>query len=309
MTSNEQLSAPAADYQTTIRVKASPDAVFDALTTASGLAAWWNPVTGSGEAGGELRFIMNAPEPLVIGVDAATRPASVSWTVTDCPFLPDWIGTRPTFTITPVDRGTSELRFHHQGLSEELECIDMCTRSWNNYMTSLRDYLETGHGSPFGSPADKARREAQSTASASAESEVPTLPGNIEIIARFESAFRAGDQATIAELCHPGLVDHNPAPGHEPTLAGFSQKTAYFCSIFPDLEEDLQDIIASGDTVATRWVLTGSQQREFMGIPASGQTITVEGMNFYRLKDGRVTDIWAQFDGVAMMQQLGAIPA
>ena len=161
MTSSEQLAATPVDYQTTIRVKASPDALFDALTTVSGLAAWWNPASGSGEAGGELRFIMNAPEPLVIHVDEATRPTFVRWTVTDCPFLPDWIGTRPTFTITAVDGGTSELRFHHQGLSDELECIDMCTRSWNHYMTSLRDYVEVGSGSPFGSPADKARREAQ----------------------------------------------------------------------------------------------------------------------------------------------------
>jgi len=133
--------------------------------------------------------------------------------------------------------------------------------------------------------------------------------GNIEIITRFEHAFRATDQATIDELCDPGLVDHNPAPGHESTLAGFKEKAAFFVAIFPDLVEDLQDIIASGDTVATRWALTGSQQQEFMGIPASGQTIRVEGMNFYRLKDGRVTNIWTQFDGVAMMQQLGAIPA
>ena len=136
-----------------------------------------------------------------------------------------------------------------------------------------------------------------------------TLSDNIEIITRFELAFRQGDQATIDELCDPGLVDHNPAPDHEPTLAGFKHKTAYFCSIFPDLKEDLQDIIASGDTVATRWVITGSLQQEFMGIPAAGQAIRVEGMNFYRLKDGRVTDIWTQFDGAAMMQQLGAIPA
>jgi uncharacterized protein YndB with AHSA1/START domain len=161
MTTTEQLCATPADYQTTIRVKASPDALFDALTTVTGLAAWWNPATGSGQTGGELRFIMNAPEPLVIHVDEATRPTSVRWTVTDCPFLPDWIGTRPTFTITPVDGDTSELHFRHQGLSEELECIDMCTRSWNHYMTSLRDYLEVGRGSPFGSPADRARREAQ----------------------------------------------------------------------------------------------------------------------------------------------------
>jgi steroid delta-isomerase-like uncharacterized protein len=135
------------------------------------------------------------------------------------------------------------------------------------------------------------------------------LADNIEIITRFEHAFRAADQAKIDELCDQSLVDHNPAPDHEPTLAGFKQKVAFFKAVFPDLEEDLQDIIASGDTVATRWVVTGSQQLEFMGILASGQMIRVEGMNFYRLRDGRVTDIWTQFDGVAMMQQLGAIPA
>ena len=135
------------------------------------------------------------------------------------------------------------------------------------------------------------------------------MSDNIAIITRFEHAFRAADQATIDELSDPSLVDHNPAPDHEPTLAGFKQKVADFKAIFPDLEEDLQDIIVSGDTVATRWVVTGSLQQQFMEIRASGQTIRVEGMNFYRLKDGRVTDIWTQFDGVALMQQLGAIPA
>lgn len=135
------------------------------------------------------------------------------------------------------------------------------------------------------------------------------LPALTEIIRRFELGFRTADQAVIDELCDPSLVDHNPAPDHEPTLAGFKEKVAFFTATFADLEEDLQDIVASGDTVATRWVLTGCLQQEFMGIPASGQTIRVEGMNFYRLKDGRVTEIWTQFDALAMMQQLGAIPA
>ena len=132
---------------------------------------------------------------------------------------------------------------------------------------------------------------------------------NIEIIKRFELAFRANDQATIDELCDQGLVDHNIGHGLDGTLAAFKEKAAFFVGLFPDITEDMQDIIASGDTVATRWVVTGSLQQEFMGIPGSGQTIRVEGMNFYRLKDGRVTDIWTQFDGAAMMQQLGAIPA
>jgi steroid delta-isomerase-like uncharacterized protein len=135
------------------------------------------------------------------------------------------------------------------------------------------------------------------------------LSENIEIVTRFERAFRAADQATIDELCDPGLLDHNPAPGHEPTLAGFKEKVAGFKALFPDLEEDLQDIIAGSETVATRWVVTGTLQQEFMGIPATGQTIRVEGMNFYRVENGRVTDIWTQFDGLGLMQQLGALPA
>jgi predicted ester cyclase len=71
----------------------------------------------------------------------------------------------------------------------------------------------------------------------------------------------------------------------------------------------VQDIVAGGDTVATRWVVTGTLQQEFMGISATGQTIRVEGMNFYLLENGRVTDIWTQFDGLGLMQQLGAVPA
>jgi hypothetical protein len=59
------------------------------------------------------------------------------------------------------------------------------------------------------------------------------LSGNTEIIRRFEHAFRAADQATIDELSDPGLVDHNPAPGHEPTLAGFKHKVAEFKAAFP----------------------------------------------------------------------------
>ena len=61
------------------------------------------------------------------------------------------------------------------------------------------------------------------------------MANNVEIITRFEHAFRAADQEAIDELCDPGLVDHNPAPDHEPTLAGFKEKVVYMCSLFPDL--------------------------------------------------------------------------
>jgi uncharacterized protein YndB with AHSA1/START domain len=155
---SETPAETSADYRKTIRVKAHPGALFDALTTVSGLAAWWTPVTGSGDAGGELKFSMPSLEPLVIHVDEATRPTSVQWTVTDFPPIADWVGTRPTFTITPVEDGASELHFRHHGLTQDLDCIEMCTSSWNNYLASLRDYVELGRGRPLGSSEDTAWR-------------------------------------------------------------------------------------------------------------------------------------------------------
>ena len=135
----------------------------------------------------------------------------------------------------------------------------------------------------------------------------PSSP-NILVVTRFELAFRAGDHATMDELADPSFHDHN-APDGDPSLANFKKKVAGMVSIFSDLHEDLQDIVADGDTVATRWMLTGRQQAEFMGVPPSGQAIRIEGMNFYRVKNGLVTDTWTQFDGVALMQQVGALPS
>ncbi|HEX3592121.1 MAG TPA: SRPBCC domain-containing protein [Pseudonocardiaceae bacterium] len=149
------------DYQRTIRVRARPAALFDALTTTAGLTAWWTDASGDGDTGGELTFAFDPPQPCVMRVDEATRSTSVRWTVTECGFLPDWVGTRPAFTIVPVDGDASELRFRHHGLTGELECVDQCANGWNHFLQSLRQYAETGHGMPRGSSEDEARRKAR----------------------------------------------------------------------------------------------------------------------------------------------------
>jgi uncharacterized protein YndB with AHSA1/START domain len=140
-----------ADFQQTMLLQASADAVFDALTTVTGLSSWWTRTTGFGGVGGELRFYFDSPtEACVMQVDRADRPTRVEWTVTQCSFLPDWVGTRPTFTITPVGDDKAELHFRHHGLTPQLECIEMCTVGWNTYLASLRGFLHSGKGSPFG---------------------------------------------------------------------------------------------------------------------------------------------------------------
>ena len=151
------------DYRTTVRVQASADAVFRAITTTDGLTAWWSPATGSGTGGGELQFPMVAGHPpLLVRVDEATRPTTVRWTVTECTFMEDWVGTQPTFTITPLDDTSCELTFEHRGLNDDLDCKDMCSRSWDHFVgTSLRELAEGGPGAPNRSPRDLARRAAE----------------------------------------------------------------------------------------------------------------------------------------------------
>jgi uncharacterized protein YndB with AHSA1/START domain len=137
------------DYRTTLHIRADADAVFDAVTTTDGLGSWWTRATGSGETGGELRFFFSVPEPCVMRVDRADRPGRVEWTVTDCAFLPEWVGTRPTFTIVAGDERTT-VHFRHHGLNSALGCIEMCTDGWNTHLASLVRHLEDGAGSPFG---------------------------------------------------------------------------------------------------------------------------------------------------------------
>jgi hypothetical protein len=76
--------------------------------------------------------------------------------------MDDWVGTRPTFTITPIDDRACELTFVHLGLDDELECKDTCSRSWDHFVrTSLKELAEGGPGAPNRSPRDLARRASE----------------------------------------------------------------------------------------------------------------------------------------------------
>lgn len=134
------------------------------------------------------------------------------------------------------------------------------------------------------------------------------MPDNKAIIRRFEDAFAANDQAAIDELCSPDLVDHNPLPDQQPGLAGFKDAAAFYQTTFPQDGFELHQVIAEDDLVVTHWTVTATHKEEFLGVPATGKKVTAEGMNIYRLADGRVTDVWTQFDGLGVLAQIGGLP-
>jgi steroid delta-isomerase-like uncharacterized protein len=144
---------------------------------------------------------------------------------------------------------------------------------------------------------------------APAAKEVCQMPeDNKAIVHRFEQAFAANDVATIDQLCDPNLVDHNPIPEQKPGLSGFKETIAFYKTVFPDSRVEIHNIFGEGDLVATHWTVVGTHQAEFFGVPATGRQVRAEGMNIYRLAGGRITDVWTQFDGLGVMQQLGALP-
>ncbi len=83
-----------------------------------------------------------------------------------------------------------------------------------------------------------------------------------------------------------------------------------FRQAFPDFHSTIEDQIAEGDKVVTRWTMRGTHQGEFRGIAPTGEQITVTGIGIFRFSDeGKVVESWDNFDQLGMMRQLGAIPA
>ncbi len=71
----------------------------------------------------------------------------------------------------------------------------------------------------------------------------------------------------------------------------------------------VEDMIAEGDKVVTRYTEQGTQQGDFMGIPAMGRTVTITGIEIMRCADGKIAEQWIEGDALGMMHQLGVIPA
>jgi uncharacterized protein YndB with AHSA1/START domain len=139
-----------ADYTSQIHISATPEKVFDTLTTAGEFASWWAPAAGSAAEGGELRMTFDGiADPLLVTVKQATHPSTVIWRIESSPFMPELEGTTPAFTLSPSSDGGCDVLFRYGGLSPQLACYEGVKAAWEQYLPSLRDYLQAGTGNPY----------------------------------------------------------------------------------------------------------------------------------------------------------------
>ena len=88
---------------------------------------------------------------------------------------------------------------------------------------------------------------------------------------------------------------------------GFRHQWKQWVTAFPDLHFEIVDLIAEGDKVLTRWILTGTHQGEYLGVPATGRQIRVEGMSLDRIENGLVVEGFDGWDNYGFRRQLGIV--
>ncbi len=131
-----------------LEIKATPDVVYDAITTQKGLADWWTVETTSQEKiGGVNTFTFGSEHHKKMNVLQMQPDTLVEW---EC-FEGDkeWIGTHLYFNLEKKE-GTTILRFSHEGWAKETDFFGNCNYHWGIYLRSLKTLCETGEGMPFG---------------------------------------------------------------------------------------------------------------------------------------------------------------
>lgn len=127
---------------------------------------------------------------------------------------------------------------------------------------------------------------------------------------RIYELLSAGDIDGFGELLAEDFVDHDIAPGMEPTKEGAKQLFRMYRASFPDLRMEVQELLPSGDRVIGRVRAKGTHTgEEFMGMPASGKGVDMQVIDIIAFdEDGRAREHWGASDELGMMQQLGLIP-
>ncbi len=101
---------------------------------------------------------------------------------------------------------------------------------------------------------------------------------------QFFKRISAGDLSAVDELVADGYVEHEQVPGLVPGKAGVRQLFGMFHSAFADAGVQVDDMIAEGDKVFVLARMTGTQRGEFMGIPATGNSIDVSVCDYFRVE-------------------------
>jgi predicted ester cyclase len=127
---------------------------------------------------------------------------------------------------------------------------------------------------------------------------------NREVVLEYLRALEQQDRVRLQDLVTPDVVAWGP--GQRMCVRGFEDWCeATFDPAFSNESIRVDDLIAEGDRVVLRYTMQVKQMGEALGSPGSGQRIVNSGIKIYRLRDGRIAELWGEQDMIGLLGQLG----
>lgn len=131
---------------------------------------------------------------------------------------------------------------------------------------------------------------------------------NKAIVREMFAAVNASDLERAVALVTDDMTVHTQVPGIPAGREGFRAFMAVFFTAFPEQSVEVHELVAEGDRVLARHTHHAVHGGEFAGLPPTGIKATVDGLELFRLRDGKIAEMWHHDDLLGLMQQLGAIP-
>src|SRR5260370_5019053 len=124
-----------------------------------------------------------------------------------------------------------------------------------------------------------------------------TVEKNKDPVTKFiDALFTEGDLGAVDEYLAEEFVNHDPPLGVTADREGMRTAGAMFRAAFPDWHSKMDIMVGEGDLVVEHFTATGTQQGELFGVPPSGRTARLPGINICRVRDGRIVARWAPLD-------------
>jgi steroid delta-isomerase-like uncharacterized protein len=124
-----------------------------------------------------------------------------------------------------------------------------------------------------------------------------------------EEAWNQGNMDAVDELMAPDYAGHHSlVPKQPPSRELYKQFIVRTRAAFPDMHARIEDQIAEGDLVVTRWSVQGTHQGTFRGQSPTGKGMIVTGIIIERFVNGKAVEGWMEMDNLGQMQQLGVMP-
>jgi steroid delta-isomerase-like uncharacterized protein len=123
-----------------------------------------------------------------------------------------------------------------------------------------------------------------------------------------EEGFNKGNVKLIDELVGDNFVYREPTLGEKRGPQGYKDVMNVYRTAFPDATITIDELIASGDVVVTRWTGRGTHRGSLMGIASTNKPVTVQGLTLTRVSNGKIVEEFECYDALGMLRQMGAIP-